>query len=44
MPPARAVYQAIHPRVEIGVGDCVVKSGSVRYAGGAPEPSCEHCR
>ena len=41
-PPA-AVYQAIHPRVEIGVGVAVVKSGSTSRAAARPDASV-HCR
>ena len=41
-PPA-VVYQAIHPRVEIGVCAAVVKSGSTSSAAGAPDASV-HCR
>src|SRR5262245_63328941 len=41
--PLAGVYHAIQPRVETGVGDLVVKSGSTRYACGAPA-SLMHCR
>src|SRR4051794_23133918 len=40
--PVAAVYQAIHPRVEIVVGSTVVKSGSARNA--CVAPPVVHCR